>query len=143
MLNTTTRESRRQVQSQRLICRLRHANHNAREGPVPHMAEFELENVSDSALEISYRMAVLQYLQLVVRDSKGDVVSEGHYGDQFSPFEKDQVLRLGPGEKYQTKVYLLATVPSARKAPGTYAVTAVYEYNGIRAESEPVEVTLA
>src|SRR5262245_12841826 len=101
MMNTKTLESSRsQTKAQPLICRLRHAKHNTREDPVPHMAEMELENISEAPLEISYRMAVLQYLQLVVRDAKGSVISEGHYGDRFSPFEKDQVLRLGPGEKY-------------------------------------------
>jgi hypothetical protein len=130
------------IRSQPLACRLRSKEHIGRHGPVPFTAEVELENLSDAPLEIEYRMAVLQYLHLVVRDSQGCVVSEGHFGDRFSPFEKDQVLRLGPGESYKHNVHFFATVPKAQRTPGTYSVQAVYEYNGFRAESDPVEVTV-
>jgi len=109
---------------------------------VPFWAEVELENLSKADLEIEYEMAVLQYLNLIVYDSRGNVVSNRHFGDRFSPFESARLLRLGPGEKFHADVHLLATMPRGPKAPGKYAVQAVYEYNGFRAESELVEVTV-
>src|SRR5277367_909468 len=80
------------IRSQPIACRLRPKEHIGRNGPVPYSAEIELENVSEAALEIEYQMAVVQYLHLIVRNCQGRIVSEGHYGDRFSPFEKDQVL---------------------------------------------------
>jgi len=130
------------IRSLPLACHLRPKEHIGRHGPVPFTAEIELTNLSNAALEIEYQMAVLQYLDLVVRDSQGCVVSEGHFGDRFSPFAENQVLRLGPGESYKRNVHLFPTAPKARQSPGTYSVQAIYKYKGFRAESEPVAVTV-
>jgi hypothetical protein len=130
------------AQAQPFACRLRRKEVTGRRGPRPFMAEVEIENLANSVFEIEYQMAVLQYLNLIVCDAHGVVVSEGHYGDRFSPFERPIVLRLGPGEKYRAEVHLFATMPRRPIAPATYFVHALYEYNGFRAESEPVEVTV-
>jgi hypothetical protein len=128
--------------SQPLACRLSPKEFIGRNGPVPHVAEVELENLSTSDLQIEYQMAVLQYLNLIVRDANSKIISDHHYGDRFSPFENAKVLRLAPGEKFRANVNLFATVSHKPIAPGIYIVQAVYEYNGFRAESEPVEVAI-
>ncbi len=106
------------------------------------MAEVELENVSESPLEILYWMTELHHLNLVVTDATGTVVSRGHFGDRFAPTCEPSILRLGPGEKFAANVHFFATMPIYPPPPGTYSVTAVYEYEGLRAVSEPVQVTV-
>jgi hypothetical protein len=128
--------------SQPLACRLRPTDFIGRNGPVPHVAELELQNLSASDLQIEYQMAVLQYLNLIVRDANCKIISDHHYGDRFSPFEKAKILCLAPGEKFRANVNLFATVSHKPISPGTYTVQAVYEYNTCFAESEPVEVTI-
>jgi hypothetical protein len=84
----------------------------------------------------------LQYLNLVVTDATGSVLSEGHYGDIFSPRGRIDTLRLAPGAKYHHLVSLLETVPQEKQVPGRYTVQAVYEYNGLTVVSEPLAVEL-
>ena len=52
------------------------------------------------------------------------------------------MLRLEPGEKFTAIVHLFATMPATPVPPGTYEVQAVYEYNGFRAVSAPITVTV-
>jgi hypothetical protein len=104
--------------------------------------EVELENISTEVLEIEYRMSFIQYLNVIVTDSRGHVLSEGHYGDIFSPMEKPDVWRLQPGEKFIHPVSLTGKVPRDKLPPGEYTVRAVYEYNGLRAVSEPYHLQL-
>jgi hypothetical protein len=111
-----------------------------RRGPIPHMAEVELENISTQPVNIAYRMTVLQYLNLVVSRADGMVISEGHFGDRFAPTLEEQVLQLQPGETFTAQVPLFATVAGEAIPSGKYAVQAVYEYQGWRAISDPVEV---
>jgi hypothetical protein len=101
-----------------------------------------LENVSEDAVEIEVFMHPLQYLDLIVIDSAGARVPSHPYGDLFSPREKSYFLRLGPGERYTHPVSLLGNVPQEKRLPGTYTVRAVYEYHGLKAVSEPLEVRL-
>ena len=130
------------VRNQAFACRLLRKDIVIRGKVVPLMAEIELENLSNSELEIRYQMAVLQYLNLIITDVYGNIVSEGHFGDRFSPFADARSLRLAPGEKYRENVHLLATRPRGPIQPATYYVTAIYEYDGFRAVSETVEVTV-
>lgn len=123
-----------------LCCRLRHAQ--LRRGNSLMAGEIELENISPSVLEIENDMHPLQHLDIVVTDARGTVLSEGHYGDIFSPRGRIDILRLAPGEKYTHNVALLGTLPQDNQVPGTYTVHAVYEYNGLRAVSEPLQVQL-
>jgi hypothetical protein len=102
----------------------------------------ELENVSADVIAIEVWMHPLQYLNLVITDSEGNVVPASPYGNIFSPREKPYTLRLAPGEKYVHNVSLLGNVPEEKQLPGTYTVYAVYEYNGLRTVSEPVRVHL-
>ncbi len=98
--------------------------------------------MSDTPVEIEVFMHPLQYLDLTVTGPTGATVSTHPYDHFFSPREKPYFLRLGPGEKYTHTVSLLGTVPEEKWLPGTYTVRAVYEYNGLRAVSEPLEVRL-
>jgi hypothetical protein len=123
-----------------LVCRLRHKN--LQRGNSPTAGEIEIENASASVIEIVTDMHPLQYLNLVVSDPKGTVLSEGHYGDIFSPRGTIDTLRLEPGEKYTHNVSLLASVAKEKLLPGTYLVRAVYECNGVKAVSEPLWVEL-
>ncbi len=127
---------------QLLACRLRRKEVIGRRGPRANMGEVEIENVSSTPLEIAYRMTVLQYLHLVVTSIDGSVVSEGHFGDRFAPTVEPQILHLEPGEKYTHIVSLLSTYPQEKRLPGTYMVRAVYQYEGIKTVSEPVQVQL-
>jgi hypothetical protein len=79
----------------------------------------------------------LQYLNLVVTDSKGSVVSEHFYGDLFSPLEKPYCFRLEPGQKYTGPVSFMGNVSRHKQLPGRYAVQAIYQYQGWAAVSEP------
>jgi hypothetical protein len=121
-----------------LVCRLHPKQ--LRRGDSPTAGEIELENTSPVAIEIETDRHPLQVLNLVVTDASGNVLSEGHYGDVFSPRGRVDTLRLAPGAKYRHIVSLLATLPQAKRLPGTYTVLAMYDYNGFRAVSAPLVV---
>lgn len=123
-----------------LACTIR--TRQLRRRPSPTAGEFELENTSSAAVEIEVRCSPLQYLDLVVHDESGAVVSDSYYGEQFSPLEEAYTLRLQPGEKFTGPVSLLGTVPEEKRRPGSYTVQAVYEYGGLRAVSAPLVVQL-
>jgi hypothetical protein len=131
----TPRESRTA-----LTCRLRHRLE--RRGRSPSAGEVEIENVSADAIEIAAPMHPLQYLDLVITDAAGNLVPAEPYGNIFSPREIPYLVRLAPGEKYTHVVSLLGTVPEEKLLPGTYTVRAVYEYDGLKAVSEPLQVQL-
>ncbi len=121
-------------------CRLR--PRQLRRGSSPIVGEVELENMSSTVLELEVRTSPLQYLNLVVTDAAGNVVSETHYGDLFSPLPEPYTLKLQPGEKLTGPVSLLGNVPQEKWQPGEYTVRAVFEYNGLRAVSDPLQVRL-
>jgi hypothetical protein len=123
-----------------LACRLR--PRQSRRGPSAIAGEIELENTSASALEIEVRTSPLQYLNLVVTDAAGKVVSDSFYGDLFSPLAEPYTLRLQLGEKFTAPVSLMGNVPQEKQQPGTYTVQAVFEYGGLKAISEPLRVQL-
>jgi hypothetical protein len=122
------------------VCRLRPKELIGRQGPIPNMGEVELENRSAGPLEIEYTMTPLQFLELVVIGPGGEIVSEGHFSDRFSPARESAVLRLLPGEKFTANVALLATVPRERRCPGRFTVCASYCFQSIRIEAEPLTV---
>jgi hypothetical protein len=123
-----------------LVCRLRHKQ--LQRGSSPTAGEIELENSSPDVIEITTDRHPLQYLNLVVTDASGSVLSEGHYGDVFSPRGSIDTLRLTPGAKYHHVISLLETLPQQKRLPGTYTVQAVYEYDGLTVVSEPLAVEL-
>jgi hypothetical protein len=102
-----------------------------------------LENTSPDLLEIEVRTSPLQYLNLIVTDAAGKVVSDSVYGDLFSPLAEPYTLRLQPGEKFTAPVSLLGNVPEEKRQPGEYTVQAVYEYGGLRVVSELLQVQLS
>jgi hypothetical protein len=123
-----------------LACRLR--PRERRRGPSPIAGEVELENTSSEVVEIEVRTSPLQYLDLVVTDAAGNVLSDSFYGDLFSPLAEPYLLRLQPGERFTAPVSLLGNVPEGKWHPGEYTVQAVYDYRGVRAVSEPLQVQL-
>ena len=120
----------------KLVCRLRKKT-TGRAAASPAAGEVELENTSCGVVEIVSHMSPFQYLDMVFRDASGRVLSDGHYGDIFSPMEKPHTWRLQPGDKLVHPVSLTGIVPRERIVPGEYTVQAVYEYNDLRAVSEP------
>jgi hypothetical protein len=127
----------------RLACRLRKKT-TGRAAAMPSAGEVELVNVSDRAVEIEITIAPLQYLDLLVRGPDGTMLSDFHYGNLFSPVEKPYFLRLGPGETYTRPVSLLGNVTDEKNLlPGRYTVQAVYEYDALKAVSEPLQFELA
>jgi hypothetical protein len=112
------------------------------QGPSVTSGEVELESVSDVPIAIEVSMHPLQYLDLIVTDAKGSQVPTRPYGNIFSPRGETYTFRLAPGEKYIHNVSLLGNLPQEDERPGTYVVRAIYEYQGLRAVSEPLTVTL-
>ena len=104
--------------------------------------EFELENLSSATIEIPVDIHPLQYLNLRVRNSAGETVSQGWYGDQFSPGSSPSTVRLLPGERFTQEVSLLATVPAAFRKPGDYTVEAFYDTPELHMVSEPLTLTI-
>src|SRR5262249_37324938 len=141
-MSVTPTTSEEQALGQRvLVCRLRKKT----TGRTAHLAtagEIELENISPGVVEIEVHTSPLQYLNLIVTDARGQVVSDSFYGDLFSPLEAPYTLRLEPGQKYIGPVGLLGNVPEAKQLTGPYQVQAVFEYKGLRAISEPFKVEL-
>lgn len=117
-----------------LDCRLRKLPEGRASGS-PLAGEIELQNISTSPIEIPIRTSPLQYLNLIVTDAEGRIVSTGHYGDLFSPGIEERLFRLLPGETFTSSVSLLATVPPAQRRPGIFAIRAIYEVDALRAES--------
>src|SRR5258708_1340300 len=66
--------------------------------------EIELENISSTVVEIEVHTSPLQYLNLIVTDIAGNVVSDSFYGDLFSPLAEPYTLRLQPGETFTAPV---------------------------------------
>jgi hypothetical protein len=106
------------------------------------VGEVEIENISPDVIEIEVTMHPLQYLDLVITDAAGDLVPAPPYGNKFSPRETPYLFRLAPGEKYVHNVSLLGNIPEDKLLSGTYTVRATYEWNGLRAVSEPLQVQL-
>jgi hypothetical protein len=119
-----------------IACRLRHAV--GRGGATA--GEVEIENLSADVIEIPVAMHPLQYLSLVITDAVAAPVAAPPYGNMFSPREKPYLFRLAPGEKYTCNISLLGNLPAERQLPGSYTVRAVYEFNGLKAVSEPLQV---
>jgi hypothetical protein len=124
-----------------IACRLRHQA-GGRRGPSPTAGEVEIENISPEVIEIEVTMHPLQYLDMEITDAAGNLIPAAPYGHIFSPCGTPYTFRLAPGEKYTHNVSLFGTLPQEKRLPGTYTVRAVYEYNGLKAVSEPLQVQL-
>ncbi len=140
MAAPATRPDSSRTDQPRLVCRIR--RRQLRRGSSPTAGEIELQNVSPDVVEIVLHSSPLQYLNLIVTDSTGTVVSDSFYGDLFSPLEEAYVLRLQPGETLTRPVSLVGNVSKAKQLPGRYTVRAVYEYEDLKAVSESFDVQL-
>jgi hypothetical protein len=123
-----------------LVCRIRQKVPGERRRAAA--GEVELENTSTTVLDIEYDMSPLQYLDLVVSDAAGRVVSKGHYGDCFSPMAQAVRRQMKPGEKLIGDVSLLGNVPPEARVPGEYVVQAIFEYGAVRAVSDPIRIAV-
>src|SRR5262249_55543302 len=95
-----------------LACRLRKRQpQDGGRRPSSTAGEVELENQTDTPIELELQRSPFQFLNLIVRDVGGAVVSEGFYGNLFSPVEVPYQFRLQPGEIYVGPVSLLGNVP--------------------------------
>jgi hypothetical protein len=140
MSEVTTRPGKPLPAQSKLSCRLR--TRQLRRGHSLTAGQVELENTSPDVLEIEVHSNPLQYLNLIVTDEAGNIFPTTYYGDFFAPLSEPYMLRLGPGEKFTGPVGLLGNLPQEKRLPGTYTVRAVYEYHGLKAVSEPLEVRL-
>lgn len=126
-----------------LLCRLRRKAPSERwPNPPPTAGEVELENVSSEEIEIECERSLLQYLDLQVTNSGGEIVSAWSYSDCFSPTEM-MTIRLPPGTKEMRPVSLLGNVPKDKQTPGRYIVQAAYAYKTIGAVSNALEVEIS
>lgn len=123
-----------------LACRIRPRELRRESSPLA--GEVELENIGEEVLEIPVDRSPWQYLNLIITDASGAVVSESFYGDQFGPLAEPYVLRLKPREQFTGPVLLLGNFCADKRQPGTYLVRAVYEWNGHKAVSAPLEVDI-
>jgi hypothetical protein len=123
-----------------LVCRLRHKQ--LERGNSPLAGEVELENTSAGVADIEADMHPLRHLNLVVTAADGTVVSNGSYGDIFSPSGETRTLRLVPGAKFTHNVSLLGNVPEEKRKPGSYTIQAVYQSRGLTAVSAPLQLDL-
>jgi hypothetical protein len=101
-----------------------------------------LENVSADVVTIAYRCDPRQYLELVVTNENGRVISKGGYGDMFSPFREDQYLVLRPGESASYSVSFFATVDKAEKLVGKYTLQGTYQYEEEVVKTNVINVSL-
>lgn len=129
------------VEKPALVCRIRHRLRPKR-GYSPIAGEVELKNTSSESLEIVTQMSPLQYLNLIVTDATGNIVSGSHYGNIFSPAARPFTVRIEPGESFVGPISFMGNVPRAKQLPGRYMVQAVFEYEKLRAISEPYFVEL-
>lgn len=124
-----------------LACRLRRRLTGKAVSPTS--GEVELENTSSEVLEVKVQSTFLEHLDLVVTDSAGRIVSDSCYGDLFlSPLPEPYFFHLKPGEKFTANVSLLGNVSREQHVPGAYRVQAIFEYNGLRAVSEPLDLRI-
>src|SRR6266852_3489039 len=122
MLDSTMALAKPTAARSGLACRLR-PRQLLRE-PSPLAGEVEVENTGLTVLEVEVRTSPLQYLNLIVADADGSVISDSFYGDQFSPLAEQYTLRLQPGEKFTGPVSFLGNVPEKLWQPGEYRVQA-------------------
>jgi hypothetical protein len=140
---TTLSQAPARAGSSPLACRIRIKQAEEGRRPLPPgSGEVELENTSSTLLQIELQMSPLQYLNLIVQDAAGNVISEGHYGERFSPVAEPYTFCLEPGQKYTHNVALLGTVPETKRRPGRYIVQAVYQARGLTAVSTPLALEL-
>jgi len=135
MNDVTTTVSKACATPAKIVCRLR-KRAQGRAAASSLAGEIELENVSGDVLEIEVETSPLQYLDLIVIDAAGEMLSGWRYSECFSPLELPYTLRLSPGEKHSAPVSLLGNVPHEKRMPGVYLIQAVFEYKGTKAVSE-------
>ena len=113
-------------------------------------ADVELTNVTDEPIELALAgqgLSLFRFLNLLYRDSAGEVVPSRYYGNAFTDGSRHRVYPLGPGERFRGTVGLMYNVERSAQSlfpedwgllEGTYSAQAVFEYGGWAAASGPV-----
>lgn len=122
-----------------LQCALRICTARAGQRHLPRFAaELVLENTGSAPIDIPFDRHPLQHLDTCVTGPDGATLSAFPYGDLFSPASEPGTLRLNVGESFSAPVSLVGNVPADRIVAGNYHAVAVYDADGLRAESAPL-----
>lgn len=107
----------------------------------PYGGEVIITNNSSETIDIGTTLGPLGFLDLKVRDPKGETVKTQPYAFLLSPLSFIQIPHLlKSGESYRRKVGLLSTVPQENRVVGTYKVRAVFTFQEKVYESAEIEV---
>ena len=125
-------------------CKLIVENKNLAIGEVP-SGRVEIKNISKQEIVITYNTSPWEFLDLEVADPTGKVISDGKYGDRFSPSTiiAERIVTLRPGDVFTRAVDVFGSSKETdRMTPGIYRVVAVFGYNEVLAKSDPVMLNL-
>ena len=130
------------VPEPRMECTLTLEKNKAKAGEFSVPATVEIKNVSKENLVIDYMTLPFYHLDLLILDPTGKKISDSPYRKNFSLADQLQIT-LRPGESYRGTVDIFGNSDKASwQAPGTYKISAIYEYLKERAVSKQVELTL-
>ncbi len=107
--------------------------------------EVAIKNTGKHDIVITYNANPWEFLDLDVTNPAGKKISDGKYGGRFSPLspKAQQQIVLKPGETYRGAVEVFGnSKENDRTTPGAYKVTAVFEYNKLRAIADPVVINI-
>ena len=106
-----------------------------------HGGEVTITNTSAETIDIGTTLGPLGFLDLKVRDPKGNIVKTEPFVYIFSPLSFMKIPHLlKPGESYCSKIGLLFVVPKENRVVGTYKVKCVFTFQEKTYESAEVEV---
>ena len=106
-------------------------------------AKVEIKNTSKQNIVIDYNISPWLHLDLVVIDPKGKKISSCFYGDNYKGFPAEGRITLRHGETHSAIVAIQGNSDANDwTTPGSYKITAIFEYKGNRAVSKQVELKL-
>jgi hypothetical protein len=106
--------------------------------------EIAFVNRFERPIDFQFNIAPEQNLTPIVRNSAGEVVSNGQpFGFARAPSQEVSTVSVPVGDRYLFEVRnLFETVPDEKQLPGTYYVRVRYERKGAAWESNEIEVTV-
>lgn len=121
-----------------LTCELRRRRDRS-----PTSGELLLTNTSTRPVTIPYHTHLYEYLDLLILNSNGQVVSQYVYGAAFPPGAAsgpERKLVLSPGETSCRPVHLFGNMLTEALVPDTYTVQAIFTFPDCELRSEPLTV---
>ena len=100
-----------------------------------------ITNVSSQPLQIKCQFDELDYLVFMFRQEHGETLKTRPYGTLSSKYE-DRVTVVASGGCLASGGVVPSVVLDEKLTPGVYHVKAVYDYDGIHAESQEAELTV-